>query len=113
MRQISQNKKMEEGGIVYNITCKVRWEILDGWLEWQLQEHIPATIATGLIDGYRFYRLLEQEEEEGPTFVIQFLTSSLERYRRFSSEFEGSLKQAGWDKWGNGFIAFRTLMESL
>jgi hypothetical protein len=99
--------------IVYNITCKVRWEIMEGWLIWQLEEHVPATLATGLIDDYRLYRLLEQDEEEGPTFVIQFLTTSRELYQRFSSEFEPGLKQAGWDKWGNGFIAFRTLMESV
>jgi hypothetical protein len=99
--------------IVYNITCKVRWEILEGWLNWQLEEQIPATLATGLFDDYRLYRLLEQDEEEGPTFVIQFLTTSRERYEQFGSEFEPALKQAGWDKWASGFIAFRTLMESV
>lgn len=99
--------------IVFNITCKVRWEMVEGWLGWQLGEQVPATLATGLFDDYRLYRLLEQDEEEGPTFVIQFLTSSRERYLRFSSEFEPGLKQAGWEKWGNGFIAFRTLMESV
>jgi hypothetical protein len=99
--------------IVYNITCKVRWDILEGWLVWQLEEQIPATLATGLVDGYKLYRLLEQDEEEGPTFVIQFLTTSRERYHQFSTEFEPGLRQAGWEKWGDGFIAFRTLMESV
>jgi hypothetical protein len=99
--------------IVYNITCKVRWEILDGWLSWQLNEQVPATLATGLFDDYRLYRLLEQDEDDGPTFVIQFLTSSLERFQRFTSDFEPGLKQTGWDKWGNGFIAFSTLMETV
>lgn len=99
--------------IVYNITCKVRWEILEGWLSWELKEQVPAILATGLFDDYRLYRLLEQDEEEGPTFVFQFLTSSRERYLRFSSEFETGLKQAGWDKWGDGVIALRTLMESM
>jgi hypothetical protein len=99
--------------IVYNITCKVRWQILEGWLSWQLEEQVPAILATGLFDDYRLYRLLEQDEEDGPTFVIQFLTSSRERYSRFTSEFEPGLKQAGWDRWGDGFIAFRTLMESV
>src|SRR5579863_10669940 len=99
--------------IVYNITCKVRWEILEDWLSWQLEEQVPAILATGLFDDYRLYRLLEQDEEEGPTYVIQFLTSSRERYARFTSQFEPDLKQAGWDKWGDAFIAFRTLMESV
>ena len=99
--------------IVYNITCKVRWEILESWLSWQLEEQVPATLATGLFDDYRLYRLLEQDEEDGPTFVIQFLTSSVERYQQFTSQFEPGLRQAGWDKWGNGFIAFQTLMETV
>lgn len=99
--------------IVYNITCKVRWEILERWLAWQLEEQIPSTLETGLLDDYRLYRLLEQDEEEGPTFVIQYLTSSRERYDQFSTEFEPALRQSGFDKWGDAFIAFRTLMESV
>ena len=99
--------------IVYNITCKVRWDILEPWLLWQLEEQIPAMLGTGLFDDYRFYRLLEQDEEEGPTFVIQLFTTSLDRYQRFILEFAPGLQQAGWDKWGNGFIAFRTLLESV
>lgn len=99
--------------IIYNITCKVRWAIWEAWLEWQLEQQIPATLATMLFDDYRIYRLLEQEEDEGPTFVIQFLTTSHERYQQFSREYAGDLLQAGWEKWADGFIAFRTLMETL
>jgi len=96
--------------IVYNVTIKVRWDILEDWLAWQLEEQIPAVLSTKLFDSHRLYRLLEQEEEEGPTFVIQYFTSSEERYRQFMIEFAPALQQEGWDKWGNGFIAFRTLM---
>ncbi|HEV3325487.1 MAG TPA: DUF4286 family protein [Puia sp.] len=99
--------------IVYNITCKVRWNILEAWLAWQLGEQIPAMMATGLFDSRRIYRLLEQDEDEGPTFVIQYHTSSAERYRQFVIEYAPALQQAGWERWGDGFIAFRTLMESV
>ena len=99
--------------IVYNITNKVRWNILEGWLEWQMEEQIPAVLVTGLFDGHRLYRLLEQDEDEGPTFVIQYVTSSMERYRRFTEEYDEVFRRAGWEKWGDGFIAFRTLMESV
>ncbi len=97
--------------IVYNITCKVRWDILEAWLAWQMEEQLPAMLATQSFDDYQLYRLLEQDEEEGPTFVIQLFTSSVERYGQFMTQFSPALQQAGWDKWGNGFIAFRTLME--
>jgi hypothetical protein len=99
--------------IVYNITCKVRWNILEAWLAWQLEEQIPAMMATGFFDGHRIYRLLEQEEEEGPTFVMQYQTSTENRYRQFIIEWAPAMQQAGRDKWGDGFIAFRTLMESV
>jgi hypothetical protein len=99
--------------IVYNITSKVRWDILEAWLAWQLEEQIPAILATELFDDYQLYRLLEQDEDEGPTFVIQFFTTSLERYNQFLTEFAPALQQTGWDKWGNGFISFRTLLQSV
>jgi uncharacterized protein YecA (UPF0149 family) len=99
--------------IVYNITTKVRWEILEGWLTWQAEEQIPATMKTQSFDDYQLYRLLEQDEEEGPTFIIQYFTTTIERYQQFITAFEPALQQEGWDKWGNGFIAFRTLLSSV
>lgn len=99
--------------IVYNITCKVRWEIMEEWLSWQAGEQVPAMLKTGLFDSYQLYRLLDQEEEEGPTFVIQFFTSNPERYEQFVIEFAPAMQQAGWDRWGNNFIAFRTVMEQI
>ena len=96
--------------IVYNVTFKVRWSILEEWLAWQKAEHIAAHLATGLFDDHRFFRLLEQDEEEGPTYIIQYFTTALERYREFMIEFAPGLQREAWDKWGDGFIAFRTLM---
>jgi Domain of unknown function (DUF4286) len=99
--------------VVYNLTIKVQEAILEDWLVWELQEHIPAVMATGLFDGYAFHRLLEQDESEGPTFVLQYQVSSLERYRQYLAEFSPAFQRDGFNKWGNGFIAFRTIMEEL
>ena len=96
--------------IVYNVTYKVRWDILDKWLTWQREEHIAAHLATGLLDSHQFFRLLEQDEEEGPTYVMQYFTTSLERYRQFMIEFAPRLQRVAQSKWGDAFIAFRTLM---
>jgi hypothetical protein len=96
--------------IVYNVTIKVNWNILEEWLAWQLDEDIPAILATGLFDDYKFFRLLEQDETEGPTFIVQYFTSSLENYQKYIIEFAPALQERGRNKWGDGFIAFRTLM---
>lgn len=102
-----------KNSFVYNITCKVRWNIVERWLIWQKIEHIPAHLATGCFDDYKLYQLLDQDEEEGPTFVIQYLTDSEERYRAFIIAHAEALQQQSWGKWGDGFIAFRTLMNAL
>jgi len=99
--------------IVFNITVKVHVSILEGWLAWQQQEHIPAILEAGSFDDYKFYRLLDQDESEGPTFVLQFFTGSSEGYRRYILESDPKLQQDALDKWGEGFVAFRTIMEEL
>jgi len=99
--------------IVYNVTVKVSWNILEEWLVWELEEAIPAVLATGLFDDYKFFRLLEQDEEEGPTFIAQYFTASLENYRKYIVEFAPSLDEKGQNKWGDATIAFRTLMTTL
>lgn len=96
--------------IVYNITVKVNWNILEEWLAWELDEDIPAVLATGLFDDYKLFRLLEQDETEGPTFVVQYFTGSLENYQQYLVEFAPVRQEIGRNKWGGGFIAFRTLM---
>jgi uncharacterized protein DUF4286 len=96
--------------IVYNITIKILPEIEKEWIAWQHQEHIPEVMASGCFTDHRFYRLLD-EDEEGITYVVQYFASSLENYHRYSSENAESLRQKAFKKWGNQFIAFRTVMQ--
>ena len=69
--------------IVYNITLKILYEIENEWLEWQKGEHIPAVMATDLFSEYKFYKLLDQDDSDGPTYVIQYFTSTLEKYHLY------------------------------
>jgi hypothetical protein len=99
--------------IVYNLTVKVHHSILEGWLAWVQQDHIPAALTTGAFDDYKFYRLLEQDEAEGPTFVLQYYTPTAERCQRYIRESAPKLQQEALDKWGGAFITFSTIMEEL
>jgi len=99
--------------IVYNITVKISTEIENEWVQWQKDEHIPDIMATGKFNAYSFYKLLEQEEEEGPTYVIQYSTTSFEKYREYLSEAAPLLRKKAIQKWNNRFIAFRTVMQSV
>jgi Domain of unknown function (DUF4286) len=97
--------------IVYNITIKITPAIETDWLQWQQQEHIPEIMATGIFTGYQFYRLLEQDEPDGITYVVQYFTESMENYQRYLQEHALSIRQKAFARWNDQFIAFRTVME--
>ena len=99
--------------IVYNVTVKVSADIIDSWIEWQKTEHIPEIMATGLFAAYKFFRLLEQDDSEGPTFVIQYFASSLEKYQEYINTRAQVTREHAIQKWGNKFVAFRTVMETV
>ena len=96
--------------IVYNVTIKVDPQIEKDWIKWQKSENIPEIMATGLFSEHKFYRLLEQDETEGITYVIQYFTSSLENYKRYIEEYASQLQKKTFDKWNHRFIDFRTVM---
>jgi hypothetical protein len=97
--------------IVYNFTIKIHPAIENAWLQWQQQEHIPEIMASGQFTEYKMFRLLEQDETDGLTFVVQYFAPTMENYLTFIEEFAPVLQQKAFDKWGNRFIAFRTVMQ--
>lgn len=97
--------------IVYNITMKVEPLIEKEWVQWQREEHIPEIIATGLFTEHKFFRLLEQDETEGITYVIQYFAPSLENYQQYIERFAPLFRKKAIDKWNDRFIAFRSVMQ--
>ena len=98
---------------IYNITIKVNNAIQDEWMQWQQEVHIPEIMLTGLFERYQVFRLLDQDDAEGPTFIFQFHTASEENYRRYLREFAPGLREEAFEKWDPGFIAFRSLLRSV
>jgi hypothetical protein len=97
--------------IIYNVTVKVEASIGKEWLQWMQEIHIPEVIATGYFHHYKILQLLETDESEGPTYAIQYEAKNLDDYNKYISECATELRQKTFDKWGNNFIAFRTLMQ--
>ncbi|NLR59982.1 DUF4286 family protein [Chitinophaga polysaccharea] len=97
--------------IIYNVTTKVATELSFQWLQWMREEQIPAIMSTGLFREYRISRLLEQDDEEGPTYVVQYLADSLEEYNLFVTQHQQALRQRAYTIFGDSFVAFNTVME--
>jgi hypothetical protein len=98
---------------IYNITIKVENEILKEWMQWQKEIHIPEMIATGCFYDHRFYKLLEHEEEDGKTFVIQFYANFKNEYDNYVENFAEQLRQKSREKWKDHVISFRTLLQNV
>jgi len=96
--------------IVYNVTIKIDPQIQTEWLTWLKNEHTPGIMATGLFIDYKLFHLLE-EEEHGTTYVVQYFMHSIEHHKKYIDEFSLQFRQKTFDKWGDRFVSFRTVME--
>lgn len=68
-------------------------------------------MRTGMFTHHRILRLLDIDETEGPTYAVQYYASNREKYESYISGFAQDLRQKTYEKWGEKFIAFRSLME--
>ena len=97
--------------IVYNITIRVDRSIDEAWLQWQKEEQIPAILETKLFTEYRIYKLMEQDEIEGNTYIIQLFADTAAQLQEFLQIHDQRLREKAFEKWGDRFISFRTTME--
>lgn len=96
---------------IYNVTIKVHEPIHKHWLLWLKDEHVPEILATECFTKATIVRLLEVDDSEGPTYAIQFLAESKALYNHYINKYADKLRQKSFDKWGDQFIAFRSLMQ--
>ncbi len=97
--------------IIYNVTIKVEESIAHNWLQWLLNEHIPDVMHTNCFVDYKVVRLLEVDENDGPTYAIQYYAQSKSDYNRYIEIYASKMRQLSFEKWGERFIAFRSVME--
>lgn len=97
--------------IIYNITYKVDHSSLEEWFQWQNNIHIPEIMATSCFYDHRFYELLEHEEEDGKTFVLQFYAHSKKDYNHYLQKYAPGLRERSQEKWKSHVVSFRTLLQ--
>ena len=97
--------------IIYNVTIKIQSAILQQWLIWLKEEHIPEILNTGCFTQSNILQLLETDESEGPTYAIQFHAESKSDYNRYLELFSAGLRKKSYEKWGDQFIAFSSVMQ--
>ncbi len=87
--------------------------IVEDWVLWEKEIHIPEIMGTGLFRDYKFYQLLEHDDEGGQNFVIQFFADSRDDCDTFLVEFASQLQKQNLAKWGDKTGSFQTLLQNV
>ena len=97
--------------LIYNVTVQVEKEIAAQWLLWLQQEHIPEVLGTGCFGKHQILKLVDTDETDSVTYAIQYFSDSMELIEAYLNEHADVLRKKGFERWGNRYVAFRTIME--
>jgi hypothetical protein len=98
----------------YNVTVNLEIDIVNDWLEWMQNHHIPEVMATGHFNGYKIAQLLEPAPEPNTvTYIIQYEIKSLESLEIYRETAMSELQKAHNERYKNKFVAFRSVFQVL
>lgn len=99
--------------VVYNLTIKLHSNIEKEWLQWLQEEHVPEILATGCFKESKIFQLLEHDEDDEPTYIVQYFAESMDDYNRYINLHAAVFRKKSLEKWGDKFVAFRTAMQTV
>ncbi len=99
--------------IIYNVTTKIDDAIKNEWLRWQKEIHIPEIMSTELFYDHRIFKLLEQGEPDGVTFIIQFYSKEKYSCETYINNYSEKFQKINFKKWGDKFVAFQSMLEAV
>jgi hypothetical protein len=99
--------------IIYNVTVNIENAVHEDWLEWMKSIHIPDVMRTGIFSSYRMLKVLSDDESGGHTYSIQYSCPSMERFHQYEDIYAPILRNEVIKRYGDKFIAFRTLLEEV
>ncbi len=97
--------------IIYNITTQVTWSIHSHWMQWLMESRLPALMATGIFSHHQLVRLLEVDDEEGPTYALQLYVKNDRSIEDYKTNHLPALSHNEKTLWGDQVLSFSSLME--
>ena len=73
---------------IYNVTVAVDSTVEAQWKEWMLNTHIPEVMETGMFKSYLFTEVFPEQEQEHPSYSIQYRASDLESIKLYMHDLE-------------------------
>ncbi len=98
---------------IYNVTIVVSPEMEVKWIAWMKTVHIPEVMETGLFQSYMFTQVYPEQEQDQPSFSIQYRANDLQSIQLYMEMYAPVLQEKSAKAWGNHALAFRTILEVL
>ena len=98
---------------IYNVTVVVNPVVEERWLKWMREEHIPNVMETGLFSSFLFTQVFPEQEQDHPSYSIQYRAADLESIKLYMQMYADELRAKSVKAWGEHALAFRTVLEVL
>ncbi|WP_116790897.1 DUF4286 family protein [Flavobacterium psychrotrophum] len=97
--------------IIYNVTSNVDDSVHNQWLEWMMDKHVPAIMATGKFYKIKIVKVLVEEEHGGTTYSVQYSADSREKLDEYYREHSPAMRAEMQQLFGDMVLQFRTELE--
>ena len=99
--------------ILYNITFNIEPEIQTEWYTWMKNNYLPFVMNFDLFLDVKFFRLLNETENEGITYSVQFFSDSLEKVNIYLENFAPQIVDKHNEAFKYKHVSFMTILESV
>jgi len=98
--------------ILYNITFNIEPEIQKEWHYWMKTEYLPYVQKTNLFDDVKLYKLLDETENQGITYSVQFFSDSLKKVNIYLENHANEIVHRHNQAFKYKHVSFMTILES-
>lgn len=99
--------------LLYNITFGIDRDIEQEWLAYMREQHIAAVLKTGLFSGYKFFKVLHEQEDGTISYSVQYFADNLSQVNQYFDFFAPAIMEHHRKKFHNKHVAFQTLLEEV
>ena len=96
--------------IIYNVNVNVENRIVDDWIEWMQDVHIPQVISTGCFIEAKLQKLVLDKKDE-KTFAVAYKCSSIEELKKYQTKYANDLQAEHIKRYKDKALAFRSVLE--
>lgn len=99
--------------ILYNITFNIEPEIQNEWHGWMKNVYLPFVMETELFFDAKMYRLLNEAENQGFTYSVQFFAHSLDLANTYLENHAPVIVEKHNEAFRHKHVSFMTILESV